>query len=167
MFFSKSEFLFWWITKSNACWQTVQIIKQLMVANQSKFFLVTQFSPSEITLLDSLKLLMLRTQVRWNFFDVILSFRHIFRSQSYFSACCGHNNWIIFTIPVIFCSTRAMKCSMDELKFAATWKSSGIQGAKFSIKVIFKTFSNLVYSFIITSYCTQTRFSTTVSKQLT
>lgn len=32
-----------------------------------------------------------------------------------------------------------MKCSMDELKFAATWKSSGIQGAKFSIKVIFNT----------------------------
>ncbi|CAB3978327.1 cytoplasmic dynein 2 heavy chain 1-like [Paramuricea clavata] len=32
-------------------------------------------------------------------------------------------------------TARAMKCSMDELKFAATWKSAGIQGAKFSIKV--------------------------------
>lgn len=56
-----------------------------------------------------------------------------------------YNNWNIITIPVIFCSTRAMKCSMDELKFAATWKSSGIQGAKFSIKVIFKTFNLILY----------------------
>ena len=38
-------------------------------------------------------------------------------------------------VDVFHIHTRAMKCSMDELKFAATWKTSGIQGAKFSIKV--------------------------------
>ena len=57
-----------------------------------------------------------------------------------------------------------MKCSMDELKFAATWKSAGIQGAKFSIKVIFNLRSFKFHS-LVTSHTKACMFFTyTITK---